>query len=69
MTLINNTRKGCKDVFRSYLVKTAKFASELEIPIIEPVDIIPERLIPFSAAISSNEFDSWVHFYEDDVNF
>lgn len=69
MSRINSTRSGCKDVFRAFLVKNAQFASELEIPCIAPEQNIPERMIPFSKAISSTDYDQWVHFYEDDVAF
>ena len=69
MSKINSTRSGCKDVFRAFLVKNAQFASDLEIPCIAPETSLPQRMIPFSKAISSTDYDQWVHFYEDDVNF
>lgn len=69
MSKINSTRKGCKDVFRSFLVKNAAYDGSLEIPCIKPVDIIPNILTVFSKAIRSTDYDAWVHFYEDDVNF
>ncbi len=69
MSLINCTRSGCKDVFRSFLVKNATYEGNLEIPVIKPEKQIPRKLISFSKAISSRDFDCWVHFYEDDVAF
>ena len=69
MTLFNCTRSGCKDVFKSYLVRTAEYATELEIPVIEAEEKIPERLISFSSSISSKDYVAWIHFYEDDANF
>ena len=69
MSKINSTRSGCKDVFRAFLVKNAQFASDLEIPCIAPEMSLPERMIPFSKAISSTDYDQWVHFYEDDASF
>lgn len=69
MSRINSTRSGCKDVFRAFLVENATFESELEIPSIEPCFSIPDKLIPFSKSISSTDYDCFVHFYEDDVNF
>ncbi len=69
MSDVNCTRKGCKDVFHSYLVKNASFDSELEIPRIKEEAVIPNRLIPFSKAVGGTDYDCWVHFYQDDVNF
>ena len=69
MSKVNSTRSGCKDVFRAFLVKNAQFSSDLEIPCIAPGASLPERMIPFSKAISSTDYDQWVHFYEDDANF
>lgn len=69
MSKENSTRSGCKDVFRAFLVKNATYEGSLEIPCIKRTEKTPNRLIPFSKAISSKEYDAWVHFYEDDVNF
>lgn len=69
MTLFNCTRSGCKDVFKSYLVRTAEYETELEIPVIEAEEKLPERLISFSSSISSKDYGAWIHFYEDDANF
>ena len=69
MSKVNSTRSGCKDVFRAFLVKNAQFASDLEIPCIASETSLPERMIPFSKAISSTDYDQWVHFYEDDASF
>lgn len=69
MSKENSTRTGCKDVFRAFLVKNACYAGDLEIPCIEAEKQLPARLIPFSKAIGGKDYDSWVHFYEDDVSF
>ena len=69
MSKINKDRNGCKDVFRSYLVKDASFDNELEIPCIKREESLPDRLIPFSKAVGGTDFDAWVHFYEDDIAF
>lgn len=69
MSVKNSTRSGCKDVFHAFMVRNATYEGELEIPNIAPITAIPSKLIPFSKAISSREFDAWVHFYEDDVSF
>lgn len=69
MSKSNGTRRGCKDVFHAFLVKNATYEGTLEIPCIKRTEEMPNRLIPFSKAVSSYDFDVWVHFYEDDVNF
>lgn len=69
MSKINMTRTGCKDVFKAFLVKNATYDSNLEIPCLVREVQKPEKLIAFSKAIRSKEFDAWIHFYEDDANF
>ena len=69
MSQINSIRRGCKDVFRSFLVKNAIYSGEWEIPCLRKENAVPNELILFSKAISSNAFDRWVCFYEDDINF
>ncbi len=69
MAIINNARKGCKDVFNAFLVSTAKYAGLFEIPCIKPCNEVPGRIILFSKAISSKDYEQWVHFYEDDYLF
>ncbi len=69
MSKINNTRSGCKDVFRSFLVKNATYDGSLEMPCINSVDAIPNKLTVFSKSIRIKDFNSFVHFFEDDVEF
>ena len=69
MSKINSNRHGCTDVFRAFLVKNATYDGKLEIPVIYPEDKQPNRLIPFSKSLSTIDFNQWIHFYEDDVNF
>jgi len=69
MSLTNSMRRNCRDVFNSFLVRFAEFAGIFEFPVIQPTRRIPNRLIPFSKAISSEDYDQWVHFYEDDYLF
>lgn len=57
------------DVFRAFLVKNAQYAGKYEIPIMKPTNSIPKKVIPFSKAISSKAYDSWVMFYENDDKF
>ena len=69
MSKINGVRSGCKDVFHSFLVNNATYDGVLEIPIIKPTNQLPNRLITFSKAMRTNDYDQWVHFYEDDSSF
>ena len=69
MSVRNCTRSGCKDVFRAFLVKNATYLGKQEIPCLQKETAIPRRLILFSTAISSKEYDGWVCFYEDDASF
>lgn len=69
MSEFNCNRRGCKDVFRAFLVKNATYDSKLEIPWLERESRKPERLIPFSKAIQSKQYEAWIHFYEDDIMF
>ena len=65
----NSQRKGCKDVFNAFLVSLAYYAGLFEFPVIEPTYWVPNRLISFSKAVSSKDYDQWVHFFEDDYLF
>ena len=69
MSQVNCTRVGCRDVFHAFLVEKATYEGFLEIPKIDYGDFRPSRLIAFSKAISSKDYDCWVHFYEDDTTF
>lgn len=69
MSKNNNIRSGCKDVFRSFLVRNATYDGSLEMPCIKSTDAIPNKLTVFSKAIRSKDFNSFVHFFEDDVQF
>lgn len=69
MSQINSTRNRCKDVFHAFMVRSATYEGELEIPRIVPETVIPKKLISFSKAIGGTDYDAWVHFYEDDASF
>lgn len=69
MSRLNSHRRGCVDVFNSFLVSLAVYAGLFEFPIIQGIQDIPNRLISFSKAISSKDYNQWVHFYEDDFLF
>ena len=45
------------------------YEGEIEIPILQPTESIPNRLISFSKAMKTDDFDQWVHFYEYDRGF
>ncbi len=38
-------------------------------PCIKSVDAVPNKLVVFSKSIRSKDFNGFVHFFEDDVNF
>ena len=69
MSKSNCARSGCKDVFHAFLLKSANYAGELEIPVINPTTAIPNKLIPFSKAMRTDDYNQWVCFYEDDTLF
>ncbi len=66
MSKVNCLRKGCKDVFNAFLVENAVYDGILEIPALKGEIYHPDGVIEFSKALSSQEYDYWVHFYEDD---
>lgn len=68
-TLLAMPELADKDVFNSFLVKNSTYDGEEEIPCITTSNLIPEKVISFSKAVSSKEYDGWIHFYEDDWRF
>lgn len=69
MARLNCQRKGCRDVWNSFLVCKAGYDGPFEFPAIRPEGGIPNRLIAFSKAIRCKDHDQWVHFFEDDCLF
>ena len=69
MSRINSIRSGCRDVFHAFLVKNANYDSLLEIPCLKLETQKPNKVVSFTKALRSTEYDAWVHFYEDDANF
>ena len=69
MSRVNVQRKSCKDVFNAFLVSLATYAGLFEFPCIRPTYVVPERMLPFSKALSCHDYNQWVHFYEDDFLF
>lgn len=70
MLIIPNPPKKAKcDVFHAFLVKNATYEGKEEIPCVKTSNLLPEKVLPFSKALSSKTFDSWIHFYEADEKF
>ena len=66
---LNKLRPGCQDVWNAFLVAQAQYTGAFEFPIVQPTNYCPNRLIAFSKAVHSSDYDQWVHFYEDDWLF
>lgn len=72
MQKFNNEKKqqsASVDVFHAFLVENAEYAGIEEIPVVKTSKQLPEKVITFSKALKSQEYDAWVLFYEHDVNF
>ena len=57
---------------RSYnleLINADDCAGEFDMPVLEPCDFTPSRLIGFNYAKSATEFDAGLHFFIDDYQF
>ena len=67
--ICNASQKMRKDVFHAFLVKNAHYAGCEEIPCIKTSNLLPEKVISFSKAVTSHDYDSWIHFYEHDYKF
>ena len=59
------------DVFHARLVENADYNGYIELPVIRTSNLIPNRVVTFSKAMSKDwrDFDCWVMFYEYDVKF
>lgn len=69
MEKVNCARSSCKDVFNAFMVSDAEYAGKYEFPILFPTYQIPNKVIVFSKALRTKDYNQWVHFYEDDVSF
>ena len=69
--MVDNNYETKYDIFHSFLVRTAVYAGEEELPSIKSCNEIPNRIITFSEAMKHNynDFDCWVCFYELDFLF
>ena len=65
----NAGTKNNLDYFHGNLAKHAKFCGHWDIPYVESSGIIPNKVIPFSKALKSSDYESWVMFYEYDTAF
>ena len=59
------------DVFKSFLVSDCEYDGFFELPKIRTDEIIPEKLVTFSKAMSKKwtDYECFVMFYEHDVKF
>ena len=55
--------------YNLHLVDSRNCDGALEFPVIEPVDVRPDDLIPFNFCKSAKSFDCGVHFCIDDYQF
>ncbi|MFR9310700.1 DUF4417 domain-containing protein [Hydrogeniiclostridium mannosilyticum] len=69
MSLAKCASKAPADVFHAFLVEKADYDGIEEIPCIKTSRLLPARVIPFSKALQSTDFDQWVVFYEHDSQF
>ena len=61
--------KSAGRCFSRFLVEKADYDGIEEIPCIKTSRLLPARVIPFSKALQSTDFDQWVVFYEHDSQF
>lgn len=57
------------DVFKSELVRGARFSPVYEFPLLEPVNFKPVQAIPFEKSYKAASSKQWVHFYTHDRHF
>ena len=69
MEKVNCARSSCKDVFNAFMVSDAEYSGKYEFPVLFPTYQVPNRLIVFSKALKTQDYNQWIHFYEDDVSF
>lgn len=60
--------RHARDVFHAWMLEGAKYAGPLDMPVLQKINVVPNRLVAFSDAMSRTweDFDCWVHFFEDD---
>ena len=69
--MTKETFKKNYDVFNSFLVENAEYEGYIELPKIRTSNLLPEKLVTFSVAMSRTwkDYDCFVMFYEHDVRF
>ena len=69
--MTNEKFNSIYDVFNSFLVANADYDGYIELPVVKTSDLLPDKVISFSKAMSKtwNDFDCWVVFYEHDRKF
>lgn len=57
-----------RDVFHAWMLQGAKYAGPLDMPVLQRVEVIPNKLVAFSDVMHRGweDYDCWVHFFEDD---
>ena len=69
--MTNEKFNNVYDVFNSFLVTNADYDGYIELPVVKTSDLLPDKVITFSKAMSRTweDFDCWVVFYEHDRKF
>lgn len=62
-------QKSCRDVFHAFLVESATYDGIDEFPCIRTSSLLPNRVITFSKALKTRDYNQWVVFYEHDYQF
>lgn len=67
--MVNLVEKSRLDVFKSDLVRDARFSTVYEFPMLERSICVPQKAIPFEKAVRASDHQQWIHFYTHDCNF
>jgi hypothetical protein len=67
--MVNKNYESQYDVFNSFLVRNANYCGLEEFPTINSCNEIPNKIITFSEAMRTNDYNQWVCFYELDYLF
>lgn len=58
-----------RGVFNADIISCCVSGGELELPLLNRVNALPNRLISFDKAINEKDTDQWVHFFIHDYQF
>lgn len=64
-----NERERTYDAYNLYEFDPDRAAGKYQMPVIEKENHIPEKLIGFNYALTSQEYEAGIHFYIDDYQF